>query len=330
MATKSNASDSPADTTPTEVSASSNVSNASPRQSGFAPAGTSKLAPPLPNRPFDFRECYELTAADRAAILPAAVLNPGPLDVPYAGKVAMGTATRIDKYRDKIAERFGDELAEIDMLDTRARAATHAFILFSTTTIPPEKVQEVYEAALTARRFLYSDINNLVTLGLVAPQALADISNEAGHVNVSTDIQKLVNIVEKVDDAVEARLAISGEKRNEYLLLAYQLTELASRRDPSGVSSEEARKDLDRAVTLLLNTYGKAEQVMTYVLWGNGTFRDVVPSLYNNQPKARKGSTTPEAPAPVTPTPIAAPLHAATDDEPIAPGARGGSPFATK
>ena len=341
MATKPNASDSTAvsfntassgavSSNPAEASASSDVSSATPRQSGFAPAGSSKLAPPLPNRPFDFRECYELTAAARAAIPLTEVLNPGALDVPYAAKVAMGAATRIDKYRDKIAQRFADELAEIDMIDTYARGATHSFVLLSTNTVPPEKVQEVYDAALTARRFLYSDLNNLVTLGLIAPKTLTDVSNEAGHLNAATDIQKLVSIAEKLDDAVEARLAISAATRNEYLVLAYQLTELASRRDTGGVTSEEARNNLARAVTLLVNAYRTAERVMTYVLWMEGTLRDVVPSLYNNQPKGRKGHTTPETPASIPLAPIASPVDAVADDEPIAPGARGGSPFAGK
>lgn len=317
-------------TEPTSSAVSSTTTNVPPRESGVAPAGASKLAPPLPYRPFDYREAHELTAAARAAVLPTAIINPGALDVPYATRVAIGAVLNIDRYRDRIAQRFGDELEEIDMIDTLARAATHALVLLSTTSTPPEKVKAVYEAALEARRFMFSDITNLITLGFLAPQTLSDISNAAGHDNVSTDIQKLVTIADKIDDEVEARLAIKADKRNEYLLLAYQLTELSSRRDNSGLTVEQARDNLARAVTLFVHAWDTAERVFTYELWQNQAWRSVVPSLYNNQPKARKANPTPDAPTPAAPSPSAAPLHAATEDEPIVPGARGGSPFGTK
>ncbi len=293
----------------------------------MAPSRASKLAPPLPVRPFDYREAYELEAAARAALLKTAIINPGALDVAYATKVAIGAVPNIDRYRDKIAERFEDELEKIDKIDTLARGATHALVLLSTTATPPEKVQAVYEAALDARRFTFSDINNLITIGLLAQNTLNDISNEAGHINVSTDIQKLVTIAEKLDDAVEARLAIPADKRNEYLLLAYQLTELSSRRDGSGLTLEEARDNLARAVTLFVNAWDTAERVFAYLLWENQAWRAVVPSLYNNKPKARKGEATP-ATAPATPALPSITNLDPVDEEPIVPGARGGSAFA--
>lgn len=326
MSTDTNASATSAtkETSNTE-STTSTTPNTTPRESGVAPARASKLAPPLPRRPFDYREAHEVTAPARQALLPTEIVNPGALDVPYATKVAIGAVPNIDKYRDKIAQRFDDELAEIDLIDTYARGATHAIVLLSTTATPPEKVQAVYEAALNARRFMFSDINNLITLGLLAPQTLSDISNEAGHVNASTDIQKLVAIGEKLDDEIEARLAIPADKRNEYLLLAYQLTELSSRRDSSGLTVEEARDNLARAVTLFVNAWSTAERVFTYELWKDQAWRTVVPSLYNNKPKARKGATTPEAASLAPATASATNVEPAA--EPIAPGARGGSPF---
>lgn len=326
MATQSNASDTPA-TNDASDPQSSETANVAPRPSDVVPAGTNKLAPPLPNLPFDFREAHALTTPNRAAILPAAIVNPGALDVPYASKVAIGTAARLTPYRDRIAARFGDELATIDMIDTYARAATHSDVVLSITTAPPEKVQAAYEAALGARRFLYSDINNLVTLGLVASKALSDVGNEAGHINAATDIQKLVTIADKSSEAVRARMGITEDQRNEYRRLAYELTELTSRRDSGALTEEEAREDLARAVTLLVNAYGVADRVMTYLLWENGAHRDVVPSLYNNKSKGRKGNGVPEVAAPVPPTTsTTTPTEAATE-EPIAPGARGGSPF---
>lgn len=343
MSTKSNASATPATTAesntpdskagasntgPATTEATSQTTSAAPRESGVAPARAGKVAPPLPYRPFHYAEAHELTAAARAAILPTAIINPGALDVPYATKVAIGAVPNIDRYRDKIAQRFDDELAEIDKIDTYARAATHALVLLSTTSTPPEKVQGVYEAALNARRFMFSDISNLVTLGFLAPQTLSEISNEPGHTNVSTDIQKLFTIAEKIDNEVEARLAISPEKRAEYQLLAYQLNELSSRRDGGGLTVEEARDNLARAVTLFVNAWEAAERVFMYELSKDQAWRTVVPSLYNNRPKSRKGNSAPETPvsAPLAVNPVS--IADSSADEPIVPGARGGSPFA--
>jgi len=283
------------------------------------------VAPPLPARPFDYREAYELTAAARAALSKTAIVNAGAFDVAYATKVAIGAVPNIDRYRDALAQRFEDDLEQIDRIDTYARGATHALVLLSTTATPPEKVQAVYDAALEARRFMYSDINNLITLGLVAPKTLSDVSNDAGYINVSTDIQKLVTIAEKLDDAVEARLAISVDKRNEYLLLAYQLTELSSRRDSSGLTVEQARDNLARAITLFVKAWDTAERAFTYLLWENQAWRTVVPSLY--KPKTRKAEPAPaSAPAAPALSPVAA-LDPELE-EPVVPGSRGGSPLA--
>jgi hypothetical protein len=335
MATKSNASVTNAAVSSADIE-SAETANVAPRPSGIAPAGAHKVAPPLPHRPFDFGECHALTAPQRAAILPAAVLGPNSLDVPYASKVAIGTAARLQPYRDHIAARFSEELAEVDMLDTYARAATHSDVILAITAAPPEKVQAVYEAALEARRFLHSDISNLITLGLLAPKIIADVSNEPGHINTATDIQKLVAIADTSAESVRARLGITAEERSEYRRLAYELTELTSRRDSGKLTIEEARDDLARATTLLVKAYDIAERVMTYVLWENQAFREVVPSLYNNKPKARKGNGAQE-PAPTTPV-AAASVNPAfsvntvdtADEEPVVPGARGGSPFAKK
>jgi hypothetical protein len=345
MATKSNASAiDPNATAPNAIdpnaaatgsqnadTASSATVNTPPRPSGIAPAGStvsasSKSAPPLPYRPFDFREAHALTAAKRASLLPEAIVRPIGFDVPYASKVALGAAARLEPHREKIAERFSDELAEVDMIDTYARSVNHAYVLFTTTTAPPEKVQAVYEAGLTARRFLSSDLNNLVTLGLLAPKQLAEVSGEAGHLNVANDIQKLVSIAERSGEAIASRMALPASQRNEYLMLSYELMELAARRDSGGPTTEEARDDLDRAITLLVNAYDVAERVATYTLWKNEAYREVVPSLYN-RPKSRKGSAAPEEPAPIAAT-LDTPEDTVVSEEPIAPGARGGSPFA--
>lgn len=314
--------------------AASDTANVAPRPSGIAPAGTRKLAPPLPHRPSDFEECHELTAPQRAAILPEAVFVPTNLDIPYATKVAIGTAARLVPYRDQIAERFSDDLAEIDMIDTYARSTSHSDAVYAITTAPPERVQAVYEEALEARRLLHSDISNLVTLGLISSKVLADVNNEAGHMNTATDIQKLVAIGKKSPEATRARMGTTVEQRSEYKRLAYELTELTSHRDTGKLSTEEARNDLNRATTLLVRSYAVAERVMSYILWDKGTFRTVVPSLYNNRPKARKGNGAPEV---INPAPEAPPAADASDvlvdlgdAEPIVPGARGGSPFAPK
>ena len=129
---------------------------------------------------------------------------------------------------------------------------------------------------------------------------------------------------------VSARLAITAAQRTEYLMLSYELLELASRRDSGGPTTEQARDDLDRAITLLVNAHDLADRVATYIWWENKAHREIVPSLYNNRPKSRGGNNAPEAPAPTPPEAFAAEPEddGAQDPQPTVAGARGGSPFA--
>lgn len=313
----------------------SDAVNPEQRPSGIAPAATRRLAPPLLPRPFDFKEAYHAGAADRAGLDETDILVLGPFDIGYAVKVALGSVPRLDKHRDLIAQRFEAELAEIDKIDTYTRGVAHAEVLLAATMTPPDKVQALYETALTARRLLTSDLNNVVTQGLVSDEAPKRISGEAGHINVARDIQTIATILTEGGEEVMERVA-PPEKLAEYQHLAYQLVELSARRNSKGLTTEQARDELNRALTLLLNAYAIAERVMSFLLWKDKAWRQVVPSLYASTSKPRKDS---EVEAGDTPAIVAAPTlpgsGTALDvqgldlqtNEPVSPGVRGGSPF---
>lgn len=325
---------SPASHSPTSDADAPELTNPTPRNSEIAPAGTHRLAPPLAPRPFDFKEAYELTAPDRARLLPTELVVLGPFDIGYAVKVALGSAPRLDRYRDLIAQRFEPELEEIDKIDTYGRSVAHAEVLLAATMTPPDKVQGVYEAALTARRLMMSDLTNLVTQGLLSVEAPKRVRGEAGHTNVARDIQTIATILTESGEDVLERVAIPKDKLMEYQHLAYQLIETSARRNSSGLTSEQARDELDRALTLLINAYSVAEHVMLFLLRKQQIYRQVVPSLYasGNKSKSRKepDADEEEAAAPaISPVVTAGDAEVFEEAEPAVAGGRGGSPFSS-
>lgn len=337
MVAKSNASSSASGVDSADANSSDaatgDVSTPAPRHSDVAPVGTRRLAPSLPARPFGFKEAYEITAPDRARLQVSELLVLGPLDVGYAIRIGIAASPRLDQHRDLIAERFAAELEEIDKIDTYTRGVAHADVLLAATMTPPDKVQALYDAALTARRLMMSDLTNLATQGLISAQAPKRISGEAGHSNVARDIQTIATILTENGQDVLDRVALTPEKIAEYQHLAYQLAELSARRNSSGLTTEQARDELNRALTLFVNAYAIAERVMSFLLWKDKAWRQVVPSLYASKSKTSKDAASDEDDVPTTAT--ALPPSAATGDAgasdntdaPVAPGARGGSPF---
>ena len=138
------------------------------------------------------------------------------------------------------------------------------------------------------------------------------------------------------EDGDEDRFShyVPKDKLMEYQHLAYQLIETSARRNSSGLTSEQARDELDRALTLLINAYSVAEHVMLFLLRKQQTYRQVVPSLYasGNKSKSRKepDADEEEAAAPaISPVVTAGDAEVFEEAEPAVAGGRGGSPFSS-
>lgn len=121
-------------------------------------------------------------------------------------------------------------------------------------------------------------------------ETLGRLTNDAGHNNVANDILAIEQFFTQGGPVVLDTMATPLDKLTEYEHLAYELSELASRRVPQAVTAEQARDELLRSLTLLLRACHTAERVMAFFELKNQAYRKVVPSLYADKSKGRRGA----------------------------------------
>lgn len=251
-------------------------------------------APPKPYRPTDFQEAFDLTAAERQALAKDQIrhLNTS------ADKIverALRSVTFIDRWRDAIAQGPAN-VRLIDLIDTLARALSHADTRLSTThdvAVPEfsqsgemvalteqQRLERLLRMARDARRGLLSEVKRLIDRASVPRGVLSGLKGRAGHFHAATDVLALVNILEGVARA-GTHVTFTPEELRRYTSIAQELIHATSHAPGRHGSATRvaAIEERSRAFTLLWVAHREA-------YWGlAGIFKDrldvsvVLPSL---------------------------------------------------
>lgn len=265
--------------------------------------------PALPYRPTDFGEAHALTAAKRAA-LPKKDVRRANVNASNVVARVLGVVPFLDLWREAIWRVPVDHEA-IDQLDTLARAFSHADALAAVTQerakpivsaphetralTPKGRLRKLLELSIETRRGLRSEVNNLITQGLMPPNAVGGLRGGSGYLDVGIDILVLVTLLRDAPAEVRARSAQTdaaldlAEQRGSDLLESAALTPTKRR----GAEQTLAYEDRARAFTLLWHAYREAQRALTFILWHEARVREVLPTLMvgvgrKKQPKQPK------------------------------------------
>lgn len=251
------------------------------------------MAPPLPYRPTDHAEAFELTAEHRRALRRDQIrhLNAKPAQCVAR---ALGAVPLLDEWRPRMAV-LPVKLELIDLIPTLARALSHAdarlavaleiaapaFMAQRETPVftRRELLHRMVRLALEERARLHSEIRNLVTLKRVAPNALSNLKGGKGFSNVAHDVLTLLEL-RRAAVAAGARSNLSEEDSERCRVLAYALFE-TNARTPNGVDAVRAAalEERSRAFTLLWLAYSEAERAFAFIFWSYGKQRTVLQAL---------------------------------------------------
>jgi hypothetical protein len=263
---------------------------------------------------FRFRESFEATTADRAALDESALIAVN-ADPSSAMHIVLAAWPRIASLLDEIA-KLPVEHRLIARCKLYAWALGHAHSLYVIATTPPEELEARYQEGLKRRAALRSDVQNLIHHGLVPQDSLARVRNETGFRNVAADLGHLVNIMRNATARVEGRTATLPEDLAKAEMLAAQLVEIIAQREGSIAMTSSIAADRQRAFTLMARAYDEVRRAVRFLLWRNGEADKLVPSMYqvDNTPKKKpaRASDEPQTPtlAPVPSVPTANRTHA--------------------
>jgi hypothetical protein len=247
-----------------------------------------------------FEESFQRLEAERLAIPSDKVILVN-LDVPQATSTAFAVVPILESYREQIVKRLPDfDITRFDKIEEYARGLSHANVLYSMATNPPDDLKSVYEAGLHLREIFHADIVSLTARGFIHVNAIRDYKGLVGYRNVATELQLLATVLKASSVVTEGKCATSSEEIERALQIVARLLRVAGERELSPAAVASATDTRNRAFTLFTNAYDDARRAIIYLRWHEGDASEIIPSLYAGRGGTKKKSAVEEkVPAPV-------------------------------
>lgn len=225
----------------------------------------------------NFREAFEATAAERAAL--SRVLDAN-VDLPNAVHIVRQSMPKVLQFLPEI-EKLPVRVDLIKRADLYARSTIHAHVLYSASVVPPERLQAVYEETLGYRARARSEIAYLVNQGVLPPEALDGIGMATGYRNVAYDTQMAVTRLRFYKGAIAGRAVLDAETLNEFEANANELEDLFTRRETNRSGDPKLAEERDRSFTLMHDSFEWARCAIHCVRWFYGDAKEIAPSLFS-------------------------------------------------
>lgn len=250
--------------------------------------------PPMPYRPPHFGEAFALTADERRALTKDQIRHLNSSAQKVASR-ALASVAFLDRWRDAIAQ-LPVNLRLIDLIDTLARALSHADVLLAATfdVALPEFIDSGEALALTqqerlqlllrltrdARRGLLSEVKRLIDRSLVPRGVLSGLKGGAGHYNAGIDLLALVHILESAV-ASGTHVTFTPQELQDHAITAYTLIDTTARVSArrGGAARAAALEERSRAFTLLWLAHREAYWALASIFKDRLDVNVVLPSL---------------------------------------------------
>lgn len=205
------------------------------------------------------------------------------IDLPHAVTTVLGALPKIAAHRDAIARALPEvDLAQLDKLQTYARAAAHAHaVVMAASTVPP--MRELAARASRLRQLLCSDASALANRGLLDRRCLNGLKGPNGYQNLAFDLLVLAALFREHWAQVCTKTALDASELDAAEALAEQLIDGINARKRPAPQRAAAIEQRRRAFTLLANAYDEARCAISYLRWKQGDIESIAPSLYRGR-----------------------------------------------
>ncbi len=161
--------------------------------------------------------------------------------------------------------------------------------------------------ATQRRTVMVTDINMLVSRGLLKEGILNDLKGVNGYKNIGFDLFALSDIYRKNWNAIADRTSMKQEELNQIEDLADKVVTAVGEREQAPQLTAEAIRDRQAAFTIFINAYDEIRSVIGFIRRKQGDVDTIAPSLFVGRVAAKKkpadnGEDKPQAPGPVPPT----------------------------
>jgi hypothetical protein len=253
-----------------------------------------------------YRQAFEQVKGEIQAI-PEENFVAVSLDIPATVITVQGAYPEIIALRPEFVAHLPTfEISKLDKLEVYALAMFCTQADYKAATEPAPSLVELANSAVETRTVLLSDVNALISRGLLAGGVIIGLQGVNGYKNLMMDIGTLAGILRKHAAKIAERTSVKPAELSAAEDLANRLGKAVGLRDQSPQIIAEASRNRQAAFTLFLHAYEEVRTGIHYLLRKGGDADSIAPSLYANRGLRRKptdvNEDNPPAPGPASPT----------------------------
>jgi hypothetical protein len=273
---------------------------------------TNPAAATPPALPQPYEEGYAKHKREIASVLDAALLVIN-LEVMLMVQTISGAAPKILALRPRIAALPEFNLADIDLLESRAFALGFLQGEYTVAVAPPQAVTALAAQVMQGRDLLVNALGMLARRGLVSAAVLDAFHGGPSHRVAVVETLAAAGELRRVSPEALARSGVTLAEIDEATSRAGALTKALGQREPAPAAVAAITRERQQAYTLAFNSYSQARRALMFLLADESAVDAIAPSLY----AGRGRRAEPTDVTPVNPDVPAAPL--ADDDGPAQP-----------
>lgn len=201
---------------------------------------------------------------------------------------ARGALPQIMKYRDKIVVLPDFDRANLDELETYARAAQFTQNMLLAASAPPEHFAALVAECSTLRDTLLNDATALARRGLIPEAPLQTLKGTTGHKNVASDLMTLCLILQAAWPKLVGKTCVTEAELERAEILSDQLVNDVGAREQGPATIAQVALERQQAFTIFMNAYDELRRAMGYIRWSEGDADEIAPSLYSGRGTSRK------------------------------------------
>jgi hypothetical protein len=222
----------------------------------------------------------QLLAMDEKRLVPVNV------NVTAATTLVIGALTAVRALRPEMVARLGETMASaVDRLELVALAAAQASAVHMVESVDVD-LQPLAAQVAEMRAVLLADIRGLQARKLLPPTATGRLRGGSGFANLAFDVLQLGGALRSEWAAIESTSTCTMAELDLSEGLANQLlTTYAIRKNGDRPLSAEL---LQRAFTLLHETYDEVRQMVSFLRWKQGDADQIAPSWHRGRKRRRK------------------------------------------
>jgi hypothetical protein len=242
------------------------------------------------------------------------------IDVESSVATVLGSLAAIRGQREHIVKEAPSfDISSLDNLELYTLALGHAHTAYETATQPSPSLVAMGNDAMQRRTVMVSDINMLVSRGLLKDGLMSELKGINGYKNIAFDLFALSDIYRKNWDNIGERTSVKKEELDQVEDIADKLVTAAGEREQAPQLTAEAIRDRQAAFTIFINAYDEIRSVIGFIRRKQGDVDTIAPSLFLGRATGKKKDNGDKAQTPATTVPAATqPAAPVTNATPLA------------